>query len=293
MEVVVAGAGSIGLLLGSYLSESGMNVTFYVRRGKQKEVLQREALRRINADGSEYMSTVNAILTIDEAPQDALWILAVKYDGLQDLLQSMDNAGMHNPILFIQNGIGHLELVKNSRFPTISLATVEHGALRLDDCTVQHNGIGNITIAPFRGNQDLVKRLEMAQSIAFPLTFVADAEYILMRKVLLNCMINPLTAILQIENGELLSNQYGHELLVKLYGELMQAFPEMESTLPLEAVKELCKRTGRNRLNGNQMETDTIVSAVIRKARMNGADLPLLETLETMLLAIDCRGAKV
>ena len=34
MEVIIAGAGSIGLLLGSFLSEAGMNVTMYVETGR-------------------------------------------------------------------------------------------------------------------------------------------------------------------------------------------------------------------------------------------------------------------
>ena len=52
MEVIIAGAGSIGLLLGSYLSEAGMNVTFYVRREEQAELIRTEGIQRINQDGT-------------------------------------------------------------------------------------------------------------------------------------------------------------------------------------------------------------------------------------------------
>ena len=48
MDVVIAGAGSIGLLMGSFLSEAGMDVTFYVRRKEQEELIRAKGIRRIN-----------------------------------------------------------------------------------------------------------------------------------------------------------------------------------------------------------------------------------------------------
>jgi 2-dehydropantoate 2-reductase len=109
-------------------------------------------------------------------------------------------------------------------------------------------------------------------------------------------MINPLTAILQLKNGELLSNPYAYELLVSLHKELLHAFPEMNTSLSLEAVEMVCEKTATNhssmlvdRLNGNQMEIETIVTAVIQKANRKGFKLPTLEKLERMLLALDWR----
>lgn len=296
MEVVIAGAGSIGLLLGSYFCEAGMKVTFLVRSDAQKESLKIDGLRRVNIDRSEIECHVNAIMRIEEAPVDALWILAVKYAGLEELIKELDKAAMKNPVLFVQNGIGHIELAQHSQLTTIGFATVEHGAMRIDNRTVQHNGSGTISIASFRGDNSLFQYLHSAETIAFPITYVNDAEQSLLRKVLLNCMINPLTTILQLKNGELLSNPYAHELLVKLHKELLHAFPEMSTSLPLEAVEKVCEKTATNhssmlvdRLNGNRMEIETIVSALLLKANTKNFKLPILEMLEQMLLAIDWR----
>ena len=300
VEVVIAGAGSIGLLLGSYFCEADMNVTFLVRSDAQKESLKKDGLRRINMDRSEIECPVDAILKIEEAPVNALWILAVKYAGLKELLKELDKAEMKNPVLFVQNGIGHIELAQHSQLPTIGLATVEHGALRIDNRTVQHNGSGTISIAPFRGDNSTFQLLHSAQTTAFPITYVNDAEQSLLRKVLLNCIINPLTTILHLKNGELLSNPYAYNLLVKLHKELLHAFPEMNTSLTLEAVEKVCEKTAANhssmlvdRLNGNRMEIETIVSAVILKADSKDCKLPTLEMLEQMLLALDWRDEKV
>ena len=62
MEVIIAGAGSIGLLLGSYLSEAGMDVTFYVRREEQVELIRAEGIQRINQDNTTDVLRVHARL---------------------------------------------------------------------------------------------------------------------------------------------------------------------------------------------------------------------------------------
>ena len=70
----------------------------------------------------------------------------------ENYFQQIQEANIKNPVLFVQNGIGHMELVKDMELPHIAFATVEHGARRLDDRTVSHNGVGMLTIATARGN---------------------------------------------------------------------------------------------------------------------------------------------
>jgi len=107
-------------------------------------------------------------------------------------------------------------------------------------------------------------------------------------------MINPLTAILEVKNGELLSNDSCYVLFERLYKELMNAFPEMRTELSLENVIAVCQRTAENqssmladRSAGRPMEIETIVTAVIRKAREAQKEMPLLSTFEEMLYAIE------
>ena len=65
--------------------------------------------------------------------------------------------------------------------------------------------------------RNLFEFIEQANAEAFPVTSHTDAEQILMRKVLINCMINPLTAILQVKNGDLLTNPHCLTLFKGLY----------------------------------------------------------------------------
>lgn len=294
VKVAIIGAGSVGLLLGSFLAEAGREVTMLVRREEQAHLLMEQGIERINEDGTKSVFDVKATTDMKELHAYPVWIIAVKFSALSNLLAQMSTHGMNNPLLFVQNGIGHLALALETDLPDLAFATVEHGAFRTDDRTVRHNGVGDLTIGVARGDVGKFSSLDKVRSTAFPVTYHSDVEYVLMRKVLVNCMINPLTAILEIENGELLTNPWCYGLFKQLYAELMDAFPEMRSALSLEDVIAVCRSTARNRSSmladrsaGRHMEIETIVSAVIEKADSVKKTLPLLTTFEKMLYAID------
>ncbi|MGG0667129.1 2-dehydropantoate 2-reductase [Lederbergia citrisecunda] len=296
MEVVIVGAGSIGLLIGSYLSEAGMKVVFFVRRREQAAIIREQGIRRINSDGTETSLKANAQTDEGKLPENAPWIVATKYEGVAPVVELVHKRNLKNAVMFIQNGYGHFNLVSGTSMPNVFFATVEHGAGRLDDRTVSHNGVGAMKIASYRGDEASFDFMKSVDSPDFPVTFANDAHQIVLRKVLINCMINPLTAVLQVRNGELLENPDAKTLFDQLYEEIMVVFPEMEKDLPKSAVEEICRRTKKNRssmltdrMNENPMEIESIISSILQMGERRGGSLPLLQTLEKMLLAIDRR----
>ena len=299
MGIVIVGAGSVGLLLASYLAESGLTVTLLVRREEQANLINNQGVCRINEDGSESIYHVNATIETDVISTAQLLIVAVKYVHIPEVLEKLIAEEIKTPLLFVQNGIGHLEIVKATDFPHIAFATVEHGALRRDDRTVNHNGVGMLIIGEGVGDAHKFDVMEVANSKRFPVNRHIDAEHILMRKVIINCMINPLTTVLGVKNGELLTNPYCYDLFRRLHEELVAAFPKVEASLPLERVEEVCRKTANNQssmltdhLAGRPMEIETIVTAVIKKAHAVNKSIPLLETFEKLLYALENKGVE-
>lgn len=293
MQFVVVGAGSIGLLIGSYLAQRQANVTFWVRREEQAEQL-RNGLIRIDETGSEHSFHVQAVVNPEQLPIDALWIIAVKYDALHTVLQTISTLPIQPDLLFIQNGIGHVAISEQYALGHVSFATVEHGAQRLDDKTVRHNGVGLIRIATNEKIATTISWLQQIDSRRFPVESQGNAEELLLRKVLINCAINPLTAILQVRNGELINNPPIHMLFRQVCEELLCHFPEVKDVLVYEDIVAVCRNTAVNqssmlvdRLKGNQMEVATIVTAVVQKIKQKGGHAPVLSTLENMLLGIN------
>ena len=296
MRFVVVGAGSVGLLIGSYLAQHKADVTFWVRREEQAAHLRNGLVREPGKNTYE----VHATIHIEELPIDALWIIAVKYDALENVLSKISTLPVRPDLLFVQNGIGHLSIAERYPLGRVSFATVEHGAARIDDRTVSHNGIGAITIAE---NAQILPYAQWMNGIdpdAFPIAIHQNAEQLLLRKVLINCAINPLTALWKVPNGELLENPYYHLLFRKLCDELLGNFTEYRSLASYEEMEEVCRKTARNRSsmlvdreNGRNMEIETILTAVLNKIERKGGTAPFLQILETMLLGInrsECGG---
>lgn len=292
MEFVIVGAGAMGLLIGSYLAESGMSVSFLTRRNEQAANLIDNGVKRIH-NGRVSTFHVHAFSDIAHAPKNAFWILAVKSKDLRGVVQQLESAKLPGHLMFIQNGMRHYELARSVSISSVSIASLTHGAGKAGDHTVIHNGVGVMRIAALTGNQEGSSRLLEASSSMFPIVQEQDAHSMLLRKAIINCCINPLTALLELKNGELLTNITAHALMEAVYSELASGYPEAVKTLAFSDVEEVCRSTTDNRssmltdrYNGIPMEIDTIVSAILEG---KGERMPTLKVLERLLKAMDER----
>lgn len=292
MTIQIIGGGSVGLLMASFLAEKGFAVNIISTRAKQRERINTYGLIRENIGGEKQKFTVTAA---DSISKDAdLVIVTVKYNGLAQLYPLLAELPVSIPLLFLQNGLAHYEEAMRLPQQHIAFGSAQFGAQRVNDTTVIHRGIGVLKVAAGRGEIEGFPEVLSLDSEMMPVFLEKDAETMLLEKALLNCFINPLTAILNIKNGELLTNPYAYSLLKVLYAELMAAFPYMRKRFPFDGVKNLCDKTAANtssmladRLAGRKTEVDTIVGAIIKKAAANDRQLPTLHTLYNLIKAAE------
>ena len=299
MNVVVIGAGAVGMLTASFLAEAGIHVTVAVRRQEQAHELNKVGLIRVNFDGTKTQSQVGATTSLSTLPHQNLAVIAVKYGQLHTIYEELSALPKDIPLLFMQNGLAHYEEALQLQQETIAFCSVAFGAQVENNTTVLHRGQGMCKIAIARGDKTLFLKLQQMVSPAFPITIAQNAERMLFEKAVLNSLINPLTYILQVKNGELLTNKQAFLLVQTLFKELVDAFPGLESTVPFSDVVALCEKTADNtssmladRLNGRKSEIGTIVGAVLRKALNNGHTLPTLRTFYHQVLAIEESGER-
>lgn len=300
MGITVIGAGAVGMLMASFLAEQNENVTLIVRRKEQALALQQFGLVRKNLDGSEFTTTVQVATDFSSIKKDSFVIVAVKYGQLKELYKTFNTLNSEVALLFLQNGLAHYEEALQLPQQTICFGSCQFGAQKENDHTVVHRGQGVLKLAVERGNQQLTNTFSNSLKAKLPLKFEEDAEQMLFEKALLNCFINPITAIVQVKNGELIENHHTYQLLLSLYEELMEVFPEKKADFSFEDVKNLCIRTAANtssmlsdRLQRHPTEAETIIGAVIKKATKRGKTLPILNTLYHVLLAIEESGEKM
>lgn len=299
MKIVIVGAGSIGLLLGSYLAEMGHDLYMLTRREEQARALHFEGITRIMPDNEKVVVSVKATTDAQYLPKDALWIFAVKYHQLEDTKKIIIHTTSDTPLLFVQNGLGHLQWMEHLENKRLYIGTIEHGAMKQNDTTVLHKGIGNLNLASINKLEERYMNFLSNSNENFPITWGKDAFYLALRKTILNACINPLTALLQVKNGELVKNENTAKLLRNIYEEIMDVFPEMKPTLTLENVRKLCVETGENYSSmlqdikhGRKSEIETIAGALLHIAEERQKKIPTLNTIYTLICAIEESGVR-
>lgn len=285
MKIGIVGAGSIGMLFGAYLSESNHTITFLVRNQDMPNQLYIE-----KSNTAPQQIRCNIVYSMKNLYDMDLIIIAVKYHHLHMLKNEIDALPTTIPLLFLQNGLLHLPYSKKLKQDKIIVGSVLHGATKKNTNTVQHLGVGVTSIGMLKGEWAGLEELLHSANKNFPIQYSSEMEEVLFKKAMLNCLINPLTTITKVQNGELIKNESYKTILHNMFDELIEAFPEWQDRFSWEEVISLCTNTQYNRSsmlkdyeNGRLMELDTIIGAIIEESNKRNKKLPILNTLYLLL----------
>lgn len=285
MKIGIIGGGAIGLLFANYLSEKH-DVTIYTRTLAQAELLNRDGLHFI-VNGQATAKKVRAKELSNDIKNQELVLITVKQYHLADLLPFIQNIDI--PLLFLQNGYGHIEYLHTLHSPALFVGVVEHGALRHNQNTIEHTGLGKTKLAIFHGDWSGLPIFD-EQIAFFPFELHSDYHTMLLEKLIVNSVINPLTAILGVPNGELVNNPYYEQLMYQYIQELADILQIENAEATMEHVKQVCQVTAGNRSsmlkdleNGRLTEIDAILGYVLKKAEQKGKNQHITQFLYRMI----------
>lgn len=293
MRIGIIGGGAIGLLFASHLSEKH-SVILYTHTADQASIIQRDGIRLI-AGGESRLLTGIISMGLDEGILDVdLLILAVKQYHLPQILPRIK--GIQVPMLFLQNGYGHISYLKQLQSPNIYVGVVEHGALKHDGNTVEHTGLGITRIASFKGELEQLTLVD-ERFDHFPFAKSGDFHSMLMDKLVVNSVINPLTAILGVENGCLITNPFYYQLFRELFEEVSGILEVQNKDESFENVRSVCMATAENRSsmlkdleNGRETEIDAILGHILSEAKSKGKSYCLTSSLYKMVKGKESQG---
>jgi 2-dehydropantoate 2-reductase len=219
-----------------------------------------------------------------------LIIITVKHYHLQDIEVNLKGLPEDIPLLFLQNGMGHLKFIDGLPQKNIFVGTVEHGALRMAPAEVAHNGIGKTNVALYKGNKKTLEELLSIEQRNFCFHFERDFNAMLVRKLLVNALINPLTAILNVSNGKLIANKHYYHLYLELFNEIVIVFPGIDKKEMLNEITAICKKTAKNRSSmlkdldhHTETEIDSILGFILEKAEAFKIKLPITLAIYQMV----------
>lgn len=139
-----------------------------------------------------------------------------------------------------------------------------------------------------------MEALEEQTKGSFPFEWHADYEAMLLGKLAANTVINPLTAILRVRNGELVSNPHYTKLAKTVYQEFAAVFINKIKANTWNEIMYICRTTANNRSSmlkdiesGRPTEADAILGYVLSQADEKEMQLPVLAALYSMIKGLE------
>jgi 2-dehydropantoate 2-reductase len=295
MKIAIIGAGAMGRLFAWFLARGGHRPLLVCRRQEQVEAFLHQGLRVIDVEGILHTLPVEASLALHEDIVGA--ILTVKSYDTRAAAEMLRSAP-HVPLLSLQNGMGNgqtlEEIIAPERF---ALGLTTYGATADGDTQVQYKGHGQTVVGDWLPGQEMSAAWwwsELLTACGHPTQVTEDIYTEIWRKAMVNIGINPFTALLEIQNGELLQQP---ELLLWMERavEEAEAVAQAEGVLLTDSftrVLEVCRLTATNRssmlqdrLRGRKTEIDAMCGVVVRLGEKWGISTPvnsvLLELMTT------------
>ncbi|MGG3574415.1 2-dehydropantoate 2-reductase [Bacillus gobiensis] len=291
MKLAVLGGGAVGLLTAFYLSQAH-TITVITRSQKQAEILNMHGIT-ISKDGKEETRKVHAAHKSEEAFD--LCLVTVKQNQLHSVRNTIETLNCDR-FLFLQNGMGHLSFMGNiSQSKEVYVGIVEHGVVKMDAAHIIHTGNGCVRWGAYSACDKYMLAKELAKTHeSFPFVFSDNWRQILIEKLLINACINPMTALLNVKNGELLANPAYLAFMEQIFNEAVSVLQVHEVESFWKKVLAVCEKTAENTssmradlLNGRKTEIDAILGYLINEANAKGKVVPHLSFLFASIKAAE------
>jgi 2-dehydropantoate 2-reductase len=310
-NIAVMGAGSIGLLLAAKLSAVTETLEIITRTEEQAAAIRREGITideesAIPAYKFEVISYETKFAKRHARSDLHFLVLAVKQSAINNELLAfiMRYITPHTTIICFQNGMGHVDkLLAYLDKERILLAVTTEGARKTGLFQVIHTGRG-ITDLGY-SCQDVGEKAANAQKIFADVMMRAGFEVSLSKnmgtkvwsKLIINAVINPLTAVLKVRNGELLRSPSSEALMLALFKEGIAAARANQVDMPdnlWETILQVCKLTANNQssmlqdiLHHRSTEIDSINGTLLRIAEQSKLELPVNQAVFHMVKALE------
>jgi 2-dehydropantoate 2-reductase len=273
-SILIVGSGAMASLFAALLSANDFQVKMFGTWKENIEVLDRRGVSFIDQDGDEHLFPVVAgdDPELFSGSQYAI-VLVKSYQSAAAAQRLSKCLAPDGVVLTLQNGLGNQEILASELGEERVISGVTTiGATLLAPGVVRSGGKGGITIGDHKFAPLL---LELLSGGGFEVEIVPDTSSLVWGKLVINAAINPLTALLGVQNGKLLGNPDSRQLMKLITLEsagiaaalgIKLPYPE-----PIQTVESVAEKTANNYssmyidLNrGSPTEIDAINGAIVR-----------------------------
>ena len=294
-DILLVGTGALATLFAARLSEAGHGVHMLGTWQKGLAELKQHGARVVDANGNERAFQVHATDDPREVSGAKFAIVLVKsWQTVRVAKQLKDALAADGHALTLQNGLGNFEtLALDLGMGRVSMGVTTTGATLVGPGLVRAGGEGVISLEQ---NQALGPLEAALRSSNFNLQTVHDARSLIWGKLVINAAINPLTALLQVPNGELLAHPKARRMMGELARETAEVAEAEHVHLPfsnpVSAAEDVARKTATNHSSmfhdvrrGAPTEIDAICGAVMKMGQKHGIRTPYNKACWTMVRA--------
>jgi 2-dehydropantoate 2-reductase len=307
MRIAIAGPGAMGCLLAALLAPriagSGHSLWLLDHRQERAGFLNTQGIL-YEADGNLQQQRVPVCFEPELIGLMDVLCLAVKSHDLESCLRFCQPLlSPQTLLLFLQNGIDHLDMEKRAGLPSPpAFAVSSEGATLLAPGHVRHAGRGLTHMGFSRNPGEYLLHLlgsfaallgDAGLSVSLPDDILSH----LWGKLFINVGINPLTALYNCTNGQILTSCGARNRLKKLVREAEAVARARGITIhtdPVLATLAVCKSTARNissmlqdRRRERLTEIEAINGAVVREGKRLGLATPCNEEVVEQIKAME------
>ncbi|EGG23247.1 3-methyl-2-oxobutanoate hydroxymethyltransferase [Cavenderia fasciculata] len=284
-KIAVIGAGAMGSFFSAKIASKEIADVWMVSAWKEHvEKINRDGLTFYNLKGEkEKIKSIRATLDAKEIIKDGypdIVFVLVKSPATKQASLTASTIVAGNPnaiILTLQNGVGNREEIEQTITEKgyknrVWQGVTSNGCYVVEPGIVRHTGSGPTYLAAspsivsksdygMENRQDSKEEREALESLKDILINVGiesqvsnDIDALIWGKVVANAAINPLSAVLGVQNGYLINNEYPKSLMKKIVGEGMEVCRAKGIKLPygddteqgFKYVTDIAQRTSSN-----------------------------------------------
>ncbi|MBI2107539.1 2-dehydropantoate 2-reductase [Candidatus Woesearchaeota archaeon] len=279
MAIIILGAGAVGSVFGAKLSQH--NDVLLVARKEHADRINRDGLKTKGIENSNYR--IKALTNINEIKKNTLILLATKVHDSKNAIEPIKNLVKKDTvILCVQNGLGSEGIVKKiiKDRCLVLRAVTNIGAVYLKPGIVEFNGHSYTAIEKSAESGKIAENLSRCGLKSY---VSDDIKAEVWKKLVLNCVINPLTAILGVRNNGIAGRKYDG-LKSMIIDECLEVAEKEGIRFEMNFLKtmnEAIKNSNnissmqQDLLKGRKTEINFLNGAIVKLGRKRGIKTPV------------------
>lgn len=300
MKIAILGAGAMGMLFGSYLSQH--NQVWLID-------IDEKRIEKINADGvavcekngeDRIYHPLAAASAAGLGTMDLVLVFVKSMFTVSALENNRSLIGPDTYLMTLQNGAGHeAKLLQFADEGHVIIGSTQHNSSVIANGYVNHGGSGQTSIGLLNGHSNEIQPIaENFTACGLDCCISMEIKRQIWTKLFTNTAASSLTAVLQVPLGFILDDPFACSLMERMVKEAVSVanagglgFDEEKVIVGIKTVLAN-GRGGYTSIyadikNGNRTEVDTISGSVVEKAKEYGIPVPCHETIIALIHAME------